>query len=333
MQSPENTTSHQAGRALRHRFEGPFFRKLMIGGIRHIPQRVQRLTMPMWGSLFWALLPKARHAAASNLDHVLGSTSPLQRSLRTRQLFLNYSQMMADTYAVHLGRPLELDVTSLGRHHLLDAAAEGKGVIAATGHIGMWQVGPFLAEWRSLPRFYMAMAEEPNPLVQQYEERFRGRFNVIYTTSSPFSVLKLAQVLREGSIVGMQMDRHLGGHTHQLKFCGHDAWFPTGPAVLARSTGAPLVPSFFVVEPPQPGDKRRRITHLLDAAITVPHTRDRAADIAEATEKLVAAYQRVVSRYPTQWYQFYDFFLPPAAPAASESLAASRESQTAGSRS
>ena len=187
--------------------------------------------------------------------------------------------MLADSYALHQGLPLDFDVSSYGRHHLLDAVKKGRGAIAATGHLGMWQVGPFLAEWRGLPQFYLAMAAEPNPLVQQFEQRFRDRFRVVYTTESPFSVLKLASVLREGAIVGMQLDRHLGGQAMAVPFCGQTAWFPTGPATLARATGAPLVPSFFVVEPSRRG-QRRRLSHYLDAAIEVPHTADRTADIA-----------------------------------------------------
>ena len=306
-----NSSAQPTGRSYRHRFEGPFFRRLLLGGIRHIPASVQRLTMPLWGSLFYTILPTARAAALHNLDQVLGPTSQWQRHRRGLELFYNYAQMIADNYTLHQSLPLDFEVTSHGRHHLFDALKQGRGAIAATGHLGMWQVGPFLAEKRGLPQFYMAMAAEPNPLVQQFEQRFRDRFRIIYTTESPFSVLKLAAVLREGAIVGMQLDRHLGGHALALPFCGRTAWFPTGPATLARATGAPLVPSFFVVEPSPRG--QRRLSHYLDAAIFVPRTADRRADIAQATEQLVASYARIVQRFPTQWYQFYDFFAPPAA--------------------
>lgn len=282
----------------------------MLGGIRYIPPAVKRLIVPLWGSLFYAILPPAREAALGNLDRVLGPAPQWQRHRRGLELFQRYAQMLADSYALHQGLPLHFDVSSFGRHHLLDAIKQGHGAIAATGHLGMWQVGPFLAEWRGLPQFYLAMAAEPNPMVQQFEQRFRDRFRIVYTTESPFSVLKLAAVLREGAIVGMQLDRRLGGHAMPVPFCGQIAWFPTGPATLARATGAPLVPSFFVVEPAPPG-QRRRLSHYLDAAIVVPKTADRSADIAAATHQLVAAYERMVKRFPTQWYQFFDFFAPP----------------------
>lgn len=304
------------GRSTRHRFEGPFYRRLMVGGIKHIPPAVQHATMPLWGGLFYALIPAARNGVLKNLDRILGPASNVERHRRGLELFKNYAQMLTDMYSLHFGRVPDFEVTSIGREHLLGALKLGHGVIAATGHLGMWQIGPFLAEWRGLPQFYMAMAAEPNPLVQEFEQRFREHLRIVYTTESVFSALPLANALRDNCIVGMQIDRHLGDNLLPLQMCGHTASFPSGPATLARATGAPIVPSFFVVEPPAAPGRKRRLYHLLEPAIEVPRTADRAADIATATARIVESYGRIVSRYPTQWYQFFDFFKPPAAAAS-----------------
>jgi KDO2-lipid IV(A) lauroyltransferase len=301
------------GRSSRHRFEGPFYRRLMLGGIRYMPQPLQRATMPLWGGLFYGLIPLAREAVLRNLDVVLGpAPSPLVRHRRGLALFANYAQMLTDMYSVHFGRPLDLEVTSIGREHLLGSLKHGRGVIAATGHLGMWHIGPFLAEWRGLPPFYMAMAAEPNPLVQAFEQRFRDKLRIVYTTESLFSGLELARALRENAIVGLQIDRHLGDHLLPLPMCGHTAYFPSGPATLARATGAPIVPSFFVVEPRVAPGHKRRLLHLLEPPVYVARTSDRLADVTAATAQLVESYGRIVSRYATQWYQFFDFFRPPA---------------------
>jgi KDO2-lipid IV(A) lauroyltransferase len=300
----------QPGRSFRHRYEGPFFRRLLLHGVRLIPRPVQRLTMPLWASIFYGLLPAARRAAEANLDQVMGPAGPLLRRARSFQLFLNYAGMIADNYAIHLGRDPDLVPISIGRANLLDAAQEGRGVIAVTGHLGMWQLGPFLAEWHDLPPFYMAMAQEPNPLVQEFEARFRERFRIVYTTGSPFSSLELVSILRKGGILGMQMDRHLGGKTIPLPFCGRTAWFSVGPATLSRLTGAPLVPIFFVLE--RDGRSgRRRVVHYVEERVDVAHTQSREADVAEATARVVAVYERFVRRYPDQWFNFHDFWAPP----------------------
>ncbi len=58
--------------SLQHRYEGPFYRRLMLGGIKHMPTWLQRLTMPMWGGIFYFLIRKARRAVQRKLEAVLG---------------------------------------------------------------------------------------------------------------------------------------------------------------------------------------------------------------------------------------------------------------------
>lgn len=297
--------SSKSALSLQHRYEGPFYRRIMLGGIKHIPTWLQRLTMPMWGGIFYFLIRKAREAVLRNLEAVAGKVGFWQSHRRGLLLFRNYAQMLTDSYKVHLGRPLTVDVECIGRTPELVNVIREKGAIMATGHLGMWQVGPFLAEWRDLPPFYVARAEEPNPLVQKWEQRFRDRFKIIYTTGSPFSALSIAKALREKSVVGMQIDRVLGDTALTVKMCGREARFPMGPALLARVTGAPLIPSFFVIDESQ---GKPRLVHYVGPAVFVENTRDRDGDVRRATEALVAIYEKIVCQYPTQWYQFFDFF-------------------------
>ena len=296
--------------SLQHRYEGPFYRRLMLGGIKHMPTWLQRLTMPMWGGIFYFLIRKARRAVQGNLEAVLGPAGFWATHKRCLALFRNYAQMLTDSYKIHMGRPLTMEVESLGRTPELVKLIRERGGIMATGHIGMWQVGPFLAEWREMPPFYMARAEEPNPLVQQWEQKFRDRLRIIYTTGSPFSALTIAKVLREGSLVGMQIDRVLGDSAVTVQMCGRPVRFPIGPALLSRVTEAPLIPSFFAID--DSGDKPKLVHHV-GPAIFVEKTRDRDADVRRAVEQLVAVYEAMVRRYPTQWYQFFDFFDQPEA--------------------
>ncbi|MBL9006310.1 MAG: lysophospholipid acyltransferase family protein [Myxococcales bacterium] len=313
--SPSEERDALPGRAHRHRFEGPFFRRLMLGGIRHLPPEVKRLSMPLWAGIFYALLPQARRAVEKNLSRVLSDGQPdalssrLQAHLRFRkkcfELFVNYAQMLADSYSLLLGIPIGYKPTTVGLENMVGAVRGGKGVIAATGHLGMWQIAPSLAQLRGLARFCLAMAEEPNRRVQAFEKQFRDRFEIIYTTESPFASLRLAQVLREGAMLGMQIDRNIGGQVVDVPFFGVPVAFPAGPAMLARITGAPIVPHFFVIDE---HDGERKVVHYIEPPIVVSHSRERARDIHDATVALVGVYERFVRRYPTQWYHFYDFF-------------------------
>jgi KDO2-lipid IV(A) lauroyltransferase len=159
---------------------------------------------------------------------------------------------------------------------------------------------------KDYPSLTVVMAEEPNSALAAYEQQFRDKFRVAYVTRSPFITLQLANLLRRGEFVGMQMDRHLGGPHVYVPFFGQPAPFPLGPATLARATGVPLLPTFIIADA-----RRTACTFHVEPPIEVARTPDRSGDVRAATERLVAVYQRFVSLYPEQWFNFYDFWHPP----------------------
>jgi KDO2-lipid IV(A) lauroyltransferase len=296
-----------AGRAFRHRFEGPFWRRVFVWGVRNFPQSLQRNSMPMWAGIFYTLVPKARRAIERNLAQVLGPASPTETKARSFRLFVNYAQAITNMYALHLGQPLPVEAEFRGHDGLQPILDQKRGAIAVTGHMGYWQITPFLMAARTwLPPMTMAMAEEPNRALGEFEEQFRQKLRIVYTTASPFASIELANTLKRGEFVGMQMDRHLGGAHLMLPFCGKPAPFPIGCATLARATGCPLVPVFVITH-----GGRKKCTVMVEKPIEVAHTRNRDVDIREAMVQLVEVYERFVRAYPEQWFNFYDFWNPP----------------------
>jgi KDO2-lipid IV(A) lauroyltransferase len=281
----------------------------MMLGIKNFSHPMQRATMPFWAGIFYVLVPKARRAITRNLERVLGSASPLETHARSFRLFVNYAQSITNMYCLHSGQPVPVDAVTVGQEHIFKLQAEGRGAVVVTGHLGFWQIAPILMQRKSYPPLTMAMAEEPNAGTAEWEKQFREKFRIVYTTSSPFATLELATVLRRGELVGMQMDRCAGGPHVLVPFMGTPAPFPLGPATLARATGAPLLPTFIIADA-----DRTHCTFHVEAPIEVARTRDRDADVRAATAQVVAVYERYVRQYPEQWFNFFDFWNPPAVP-------------------
>jgi lauroyl/myristoyl acyltransferase len=295
-----------AGQAFRHRFEGPFYRRMMMWGVRNFSHPMQRATMPFWAGIFYVLVPKARRAVEHNLERVLGPAPPVEAHARSFRLFVNYAQAITNMYCLHQGQPVPVNAVTVGQEHITKLQSEKRGAVVVTGHLGFWQIAPILMQRKSYPPLTMAMAEEPHQGTAEWEKQFREKFRIVYTTSSPFATLELASVLRRGELVGMQMDRFSGGPHVMLPFCGQPAPFPLGPATLARATGAPLLPTVIIADA-----DRTHCTFHVEAPIEVPRTRDRTRDVRVATEQAVAVYERYVRQHPEQWFNFYDFWNPP----------------------
>ena len=256
--------------------------------------------MPLWGRLFHALTPAARRAVESNLRRVLDEPDPAEVRRAAQRLFANYAWCVAHRYSLRGGSlpfPAFLD----GRAHYDTAIADGHGVILATGHLGGWTLAPFVMAHLGFAIPTMAMAEEPDPQVHAWEERWRRDWRVVYTTRSPFESLELLGALRRGEAVAIQMDRVVSERYVTLPFFGRPARFPIGPALLGRLAGAPLLPAFMLR---QGAGFRAQIEAPIHVALT--GRRDEA--VRAATAELVAVYERTVLRHAEQWFNFFDFW-------------------------
>ncbi len=275
--------------------------------VRRVPPAAQRAAVPPATSVFYAAIPEARHAIDANLTVVLGGAGAIERHRRAFGLFVNYAQTIVYLYSLHAGGAMPVDLRFVALENFERSFHDGNGVITITAHLGAWQLMPYLLHSRAhMPPVTMAMAEEPNRRLSEFEQKLRAKFNIIYTTGSPFVLLELQKVLRRGEVVGMQFDRQVGAGHASVPFFGRPATFPIGAVMLARLSGCPIVPVFAVY----PGGDRSRVEVHYEAPIQVAHTRDRAADVGDALARTTAVYERWVRRYPLQWFNFYDFWAP-----------------------
>jgi KDO2-lipid IV(A) lauroyltransferase len=294
--------------AFRHRFEGAELRRVLLEVVGRVPPAALRAIVPAATSLFYAAIPDARRAIDGNLEMVMGPAGSLERHRRAFSLFVTYAQSIAYLYSMHAGGELPVEARFVDLDHFEGPFRDGQGVITITGHFGAWQLMPYLLHSRArMPPVTMAMAEEPNRKLSELEQRLRAKFNIIYTTGSPFVLLELQKVLRRGEVVGMQFDRQVGAGHLPVSFFDRPASFPTGAVMLARLSGRPIVPVFSVY----PGGDRSRVEVHYERPIQVANTRDRERDVREGLCRMVAVYERWVRAYPLQWFNFYDFWAPP----------------------
>ena len=247
-----------------------------------------------------ACMPRERAAARRNLARVSGARGLRAAWLRYR-LFYNFSRFMV-AYAEMLDRGAgaleprlidESDSASTIRS-LLD---EGRGLILATMHIGQWDLGLRLLERFDVP-VHVVMLSEDEREVTRYAEAARTwkRLEVHQMGRSPLLAVQLAAALRRGEVVAVQIDRPVEPNVTLVELFGAPTALPTGPAMLGLATGAPVLPVFVVFD----RGKRFRLVTL------APLRFERDAGLPPAMRQLVLAMESIVSRYPDQWFNFYD---------------------------
>jgi lauroyl/myristoyl acyltransferase len=252
--------------------------------------------------------PKA--AIARNLSRILGEPVDAPRVRRgVREMLRHLAYYWVDLFRFaqlppERARALVVDA---GREHLaplLRLRDQGRRVILLTAHLGNWELGAVLAGQAGVP---LAVVYVPDafPEAESFRARLRGFADVSQIPIRPeerFASLPLLRAFAEGRIVAMQGDRDWNDRGVPCPFLGAEARFPLGPFLLARMSGAVLLPVFIAYA----SDRRFEIE--VGEPIEVASTSDREADARAALACWVEVLEGAVRRWPTQWYTFYDFW-------------------------
>ena len=184
-----------------------------------------------------------------------------------------------------------------GWEHAEAALAKGKGVLAVTAHLGHWELLAAYVGYRTP----IAVVYKPvyDPRLDKMLLDFRGKWGgpVIPRGQALKGILK---ALAENRTIGVLMDQDTGDDGVFVPFMGIPAWTQSGPARIARKTGAALVP-FFVVR----GRDGKFELHL-EPEIKRPETGDAEADILETTKRYTEVIEAYIRTYPDQWVWMHE---------------------------
>jgi lauroyl/myristoyl acyltransferase len=146
-----------------------------------------------------------------------------------------------------------------GRAHLRRAARQG-GVVLAMLHHGSWILaGGAVAHQLRMPYTVVAsrrsLDHEPDAVrnfwlgVHQRGAALYGQ-PLLYTDEPAFAAVRWLQ--KAGHVLGVVLDVREGAKQtpeHPFAFCGQQVFLQTGPARLARVSGATVVPAVMVYDP------------------------------------------------------------------------------------
>jgi lauroyl/myristoyl acyltransferase len=168
----------------------------------------------------------------------------------TREAVHSYLRYWCESFRLP-SRPVD-DVVrrtrTVNEHFIRDAHARGRGVVAALPHMANWDWAGAWACATGMPLATVAERLRPERL---YDEFVAYRSSLVMEilpltgevsngTSGTFP--RLVEWAEAGGLVCLLADRDLSRSGVEVTLCGAPARVPRGPAVLARRTGAALIP-------------------------------------------------------------------------------------------
>lgn len=214
-----------------------------------------------------------------------------------RAAYDNLGRVAIEATLVSRGGPpavLDLFEPSPDWEVLENARAQGKGVVVVAGHLGNWELSGAYIAARGMP-FHAIARGMGNPLSDAYFRRTRERLGM-QVMHDRDAVRTVPRLLRAGQAVGFLSDQATVGLASTFAaFFGRPAKTPRGAAVFALRFGAPIV---LVQAVRQPDGRYRFVAENLPGA----DTGDREDDVDEIIRQFSAALERLVRRYPGQYF-------------------------------
>lgn len=264
-----------------------------------LPVRSGRSAYERAGRLFFRLAAGPRAVVAANQAQVLGRPpDDALVQVSTREAFALYGRYWFDTFNV-LGWD-DAAVADAFRFEGIELVekglAEGKGVVIALPHTGNWDVGGRAMAIRVAPVVSVAEHLKPERLFTLFLEHRRRMQMDIIDLASHHVGRQLTQRLEENRIVALVADRDLSGGGVEVEMFGRTRRMPAGPALIALSSGAPLIsgPTFTT---------RDGWVEVL-SEVTIEPTGRRKDDIVALTRALAASFEKAIASAPSDWHLF-----------------------------
>lgn len=184
----------------------------------------------------------------------------------------------------------------VGEPHLRDALARGKGVVVPLPHTANWDWAGAWACQEVAPLMTVAERLRPERLYDEFV-RFREGLgmHVLPLTGGQPPMARLEEWLRAGGLVCLLADRDLSAHGVPVDFLGEQVTVPPGPAVLARRTGAALLP----VTLRYPDERRMEITF---------HPRVQESTVEAMCQQMADALAAGIRAAPRDWHMMQWIF-------------------------
>ena len=277
---------------------------------QRVPPRGFRRLSLIATPVAWALAGSRRRLVLRNLGILLaGKEDPAARRRLGRESF---RRLFENTlWTAWMGGRTDDELRGLFElrgveKNLLPALAHGRGVVAVLFHLGNWEA--LARAVVGIPGIEFATIYQPlrNPSADALVRQWRSRTNVGLISrhgSGAGGFNEAIRRLRRGGVVGVLVDQHAGDHGMWVPFLGRMASTTPLPALLARRTGAALIPVFCR----ETGCARPRWS--IEYAAPVPVEKRTEGAIMETIH---AGLEREIRGNPASWFWLHDRWKTPS---------------------
>ena len=273
--------------------------------VRALPQPVASAAFAAVGELAARRDTRGVRRLRTNLARVVPPGTDMDALVR--RALRSYARYWMETFRLSRITPVTVRERTevIDGDHLDKAAASGRGVILALPHCGNWEAAGVWLLDHGQPLSTVAERLKPESLYERFVAyRESLGMEVLPLTGgerSPSDVLK--DRLREGSrVVCLLADRDLTKRGIDVEFFGATARMPAGPALLAATTRAALLPVGLWFTPDGWGIR-------IHPEVPIAGTGRLRDKVTAATQEVADAFAADIALRPHDWHMLQRLWL------------------------
>ena len=271
----------------------PWMHSSLIWLMRFLPVQIFYGVMDIV-VIFYLLFAKPRRQAACHYWQLIHGKSVAASWWHTYLHFRTFGKAIVDRFAAYAGRTFRY--TLEGNEAVEDAMSRGNGCILLASHIGNYEMAGYALQ-PSRPMYAVMFGGEKEHVLKNRQRLLEQNDIHILTQDDEMGyIYAINNILNNGDMLTLFADRHFGSDKSIVQpVMGKEASLPKGPFAIAQLYPAATVVCTFVMKESTQG--YRVVVRRLQGKT--------AKDYATAYAQTVT---EIVTRYPYQWYNFYEFW-------------------------
>lgn len=212
-----------------------------------------------------------------------------------------FGQVVVDRFAAYAGKQFLYEIEGYDTFRQL--ASRPEGFLQLSAHVGNYEMAGYELEADQKKFCALVFFGEKESVMKSRKQMFeRTGITMIPVRPDMGHLFDINEALIKGCTVSMPADRLFGStKSITLPFLGAEADFPVGPFSVAAMRGLDVLSVNVVKE----AWNRFRI-------IVRPLSYDKTASRREQIQSIARSYveelERIVNKYPDQWYNYFEFW-------------------------
>ncbi|MBR6828253.1 MAG: lysophospholipid acyltransferase family protein [Prevotella sp.] len=212
-----------------------------------------------------------------------------------------FAEAVIDKFAMYAGRHFDVEIE--GYEHFQHLANQPEGFVQLSSHVGNYEIAGYSLVAKEKPLNAMVFMGEKTSVMENRRRMFdHTNIRMIPIREDMTHLFELDNALSKGEIVSIPGDRIWGSSkTVTVNFLGKETRLPMGPFQVIAIRGLQALIVHVI-----------KVSKLKYKVFVTPVSYDmqapRTQQVSELSHKFVQELERIVRKYPTQWYNYFDFW-------------------------